>query len=116
MENNKTLDFYAWIVLLLSVLYFGGHFMVATANGWDGLIFDYGNSGDTDISIDTGTRETISDTVIIEPGYDIAVTDSENETIELEVITVNPDTGGPVQIEAYDSETNEYYDLEMNLR
>ena len=117
MEDNKTLDFYAWIVLLLSVLYFGGHFMVATANGWDGLIFDYGTGSDTDIEIGTGTRETVEDTGLIIPGGEIQVTDSEGITHDLEVIIVNPEIeDAPVTIEVYDSETNEYYDLEMNLR
>ena len=114
MEDNKTLDFYAWIVLLLSVLYFGGHFMVATANGWDGLIWDYGN--DADIEINAGTRETVEDTGLVIPGGEIEVIDSEGDVHNLEVIVVNPDTEGPVQIEAYDAETNEFYDLEMNLR
>lgn len=121
MENNKTLDFYAWIILLLTVLYIGGHFIVATANGWDGLI-SYGESlsgGDTapDIEIGTGTRETVEDTGLIIPGGEIQVTDSEGTAHDLEVIVVNPEIeGAPVTIEAYDSETNEYYDLEMNLR
>ena len=81
-------------------------------HGWDGIDL----STDTDISIDTGTRETITDTVIIEPGYDISVTDSEDEVIELEVITINPDTGGPVQIEGFDYETGTFIELEMAIK
>ena len=117
---EKQLDTTAWVVLLLSVLYFGGHFVVATANGWDGLI-DYGmsTSGDDiapDIEIEGGTRETIENNGLLIPGGEIQVTDSEGEVHDLEVIVKNPDTGGPVQIEAYDSATHEWYDLEMNLR
>ena len=114
------LDTSAWIILLLSVLYFGGHFIVAKANGWDGII-DYGmsTSGDDlapDIELNTGTRETVENSGLLIPGGEIQVTDSEGSVHDLEVIVINPDTGGPVQIEAYDSETNEYYDLQMNLR
>ena len=117
---EKRLDTAAWVVLLLTVVYIGGHFVVATANGWGGLI-DYGElSGDStasDIEIGTGTRETVEDTGLIIPGGEIQVTDSEGTVHDLEVIIVNPEIeGAPVTIEAYDSETNEYYDLEMNLR
>jgi hypothetical protein len=119
---EKQLDTAAWVVLFLAVVYMGGHFIVATANGWDGLI-DYPsmgtmtNSGGTaDIEVNTGTRETVEKSGLLIPGGEIQVTDSEGEVHDLEVIVKNPDTGGPVQIEAYDSETNEYYDLEMSLR
>jgi len=117
---ERHLDTAAWVVLLLTVVYIGGHFVVATANGWDGII-DYGmsTSGDDlapDIELNTGTRETVEDSGLVIPGGEIQVTDSEGTVHDLEVIIVNPDTGGPVQIEAYDSETNEYYDLEMNIR
>ena len=116
---ERHLDTAAWVVLLLTVVYIGGHFVVATANGWDGII-DYGElSGDStasDIELNTGTRETVEDSGLVIPGGEIQVTDSEGTVHDLEVIVVNPDTGGPVQIEAYDSETNEYYDLEMNIR
>ena len=116
MEDNKTLDFYAWIILLLTVLYVGGHFVVATANGWDGLL-DYGTEDTgTDIEINTGTRETVENSGLLLPGSEIQITDSEGETTDVELLAISPDTGGPVQIEVYDSETNEYYDLEMNLR
>ena len=59
---------------------------------------------------------TFTDNVIIEPGYDISVTDSEDEVIELEVITINPDTGGPVQIEGFDYETGTFIELEMAIK
>ena len=110
----------AWIVLLLSVLYFGGHFLVAIANGWDGVIdYNMSTSGEDiapDISIDTGTRETITDTVIIEPGYDIPVTDSGGNTIEMEIINVMPTPAGVDQIEVFNYETNESMELDMNNR
>ena len=120
---EKRLDTAAWIVLLLTVVYLMFHLIIAfpkIANGWDGII-DYGmsTSGNDiapDIEIGTGTRETVEDTGLLIPGGEIQVTDSEGTVHDLEVIVVNPDTGGPVQIEAYDSETNEYYDLEMNLQ
>ena len=116
---EKDLDTAAWVVLLLAIVYIGGHFIVATANGWDGII-DYGElSGDSiapDIELNTGTRETVEDTGLVIPGGEIQVTDSEGTVHDLEVIAVNPDIGGPVQIETYDSETNEYYDLEMNIK
>ena len=110
-QNAQLLNKCAWVVFAFTVIYFGAHIYVAKVNGWDGIDL----STDTDISIDTGTRSTIPDTVIVEPGYDISVTDSENETIELEVITVNPDTGGPVQIETFDYETGAYIELEMGI-
>jgi len=117
---EKNLDTTAWVILLLSVLYFGGHFIVATANGWDGVIdYNMSTSGDDlapDIELNTGTRETVENSGLLIPGGEIQVTDSEGSVHDLEVIVINPDTGGPVQIEAYDSETNEYYDLQMNLR
>ena len=81
-------------------------------HAWDGIDL----STDTDISIDTGTRETITDTVIIEPNYDIPITDAENETVEMTVITVMPTPAGIDQIEVYDSETNESMELEMSNR
>ena len=116
---ERHLDTAAWVVLLLTVVYIGGHFVVATANGWDGII-NYGElsggSTGSDIELNTGTREAVEDSGLIIPGGEIQVTDSEGTVHDLEVIIVNPDTGGPVQIEAYDSETNEYYDLEMNIR
>ena len=81
-------------------------------HAWDGSDL----STDTDVSIDTGTRETITDTVIIEPGYDVPITDSEGDTVEMTVITVMPTPAGIDQIEVYDSETNESMELEMSNR
>ncbi|MDC3375215.1 hypothetical protein OAW27_00050 [bacterium] len=109
---EKTLDTFAWVVLLLSVLYFGGHFIIATANAWDGVDL----STDSDISIDTGTRETITDTVIIEPGYDIPVTDSNGDTYDGEIISIMETPAGITQIEIHDYETNESVDVEMSIR
>ena len=112
---EKELNIYAWVVLLLSVLYFGGHFILALptiANGWDGVEL----STDSDISIDIGTRETITDTVIIEPGYDVPVTDSEDITIEMEIINIMPTPADIDQIEVYDYATGDYLDLSLDSK
>ena len=109
---EKKLDACALVILLLSVLYFGGHFIVATANGWDGVDL----STDSDISIDTGTRETITDTVIIEPGYDVPVTNSEDITIEMEIINIMPTPADIDQIEVYDYATGDYLDLSLDSK
>ena len=112
---EKELDTYAWVVLLLSVLYFGGHFILALptlASGWDGVDL----STDSDISIDTGTRETITDTVIIEPGYDVPVTNSEDITIEMEIINIMPTPADIDQIEVYDYATGDYLDLSLDSK
>ena len=105
----------AWALLLVFVIYIGIHFILAypkLVHGWDGVEL----STDTDISIDTGTRETITDTVIIEPNYDIPITNAEDETVEMTVITVMPTPAGIDQIEVYDSEANESIELEMSNR
>ena len=107
---EKTLDTFAWVVLLVSVLYFGGHFIIATANAWDGVDL----STDSDISIDTGTRETITDTVIIEPGYDVPVTDSNGDTSDVEVTSIIETPAGITQIEVHDYDTGEWRDVEMS--
>lgn len=112
---EKELNTYAWVVLLLSVLYFGGHFILALptlASGWDGVDL----STDSDISIDTGTRETITDTVIIEPGYDVPVTNSEDITIEMEIINIMPTPADIDQIEVYDYATGDYLDLSLDSK
>tara|TARA_R110002020_G_scaffold263423_6_gene478120 strand:+ start:298 stop:666 length:369 start_codon:yes stop_codon:yes gene_type:complete len=114
-KESKEVRLAVWTFLLAFVLFLTVHFILfypRISHSWDG--FDL--STDTSVSIDTGTRETITDTVIIEPGYDISVTDSEDEVIELEVITVNPDTGGPVQIEGFDYETGTFIELEMAIK
>ena len=114
-EIERGFTIAGWSILLVITIYITIHFIVAfpkLVHGWDGIDL----STDTDISIDTGTRETITDTVIIEPGYDISVTDSEDEVIELEVISINPDTGGPVQIEGFDYETGTFIELEMAIK
>tara|TARA_R110002110_G_scaffold52809_1_gene153208 strand:+ start:136 stop:492 length:357 start_codon:yes stop_codon:yes gene_type:complete len=117
---EKNLDTTAWIVLLLSVLYFGGHFMVAKANGWDGVLdYNMSTSGEDlapDISIGTGTRDTITDTVVIEPGYDIPITDSEGDTIEMEIINIMPTPAVIDQIEVYNYDTGDYLDLSLDSK
>ena len=84
---ERHLDTAAWVVLLLTVVYIGGHFVVATANGWDGII-DYGElSGEStasDIELNTGTRETVEDIGLFIPGGEIQVTDSEGTVQNVE--------------------------------
>jgi len=113
--DNKGTRMSAWTLLLVMVIYVGVHFILAypkLVHGWDGIDL----STDTDISIDTGTRETITDTVIIEPGYDVPITDAEGNTIEMEIINVMPTPAGIDQIEVYDSQANETIELEMSNR
>lgn len=113
--DSKGARMSAWALLLVVVIYISIHFILAypkLVHGWDGSDL----STDTDIFIDTGTRETITDTVIIEPNYDIPVTDAEGNTVEMTVITVTPTPAGIDQIEVYDSETNESIELEMSNR
>jgi hypothetical protein len=113
---EKELNTYAWVVLLLSVLYFGGHFILALptlASGWDGVDL----STDSDVSIDTGTRETIESTDLLAPATDIEIFDyTANESTDVEVQYIYPDTGGPVQVEVYDYATGEYSVLEMEIK
>ncbi len=99
-------------ILIIAVLYFGQHFLTSTANAWDGVEL----STDSDIFIDTGTRETITDTVIIEPGYDVPVTDSEDITIEMEIINIMPTPADIDQIEVYDYATGDYLDLSLDSK
>ena len=113
--DSKEAEMTAWALLLVFVIYIGIHFILAypkLVHGWDGIDL----STDTDISIDTGTKETIADTVIIEPNYNIPVTDAEGETVEMTITTVTPTPAGIDQIEVYDSETNESVELEMSNR
>lgn len=81
-------------------------------HAWDGSDL----STDTDVSIDTGTRETITDTIIIEPGYDVPVTDSNGDTSDGEIISIMETPAGITQIEIHDYETNESVDVEMSIR
>ncbi len=113
--KNPTDEKIAWVILFISIIYFVGHFIVAKANGWDGVI-DYGPSMGTDIEIGSGTRATIEDSGLLTPAVDVEVTDSEGVTTDVEVIYIYPDTGGPVQVEVYNPETNEYYELEMSIK
>ena len=111
-----------WICLL-SVLYFGGHFVKAHA--WDGFIelnSGYSNmfSPQEDIKVNAfntnDTRKTVEDSGVLIPGGEIQVTDSEGNVRDMEVIVVQEIEGGPVTIQGYIHETNEFYDLRMNLR
>ena len=114
---------FAWIALLLAVVYVGGHFIKAYA--WDGFIelnSGYSNvfSPQEDIKVNAfntnDTRKTVEDSGVLIPGGEIQVTDSEGNVHDMEVIVVQEIEGGPVKIQGYLQETNEYYDLQMNLR
>tara|TARA_R110000787_G_scaffold193566_4_gene305116 strand:+ start:2056 stop:2400 length:345 start_codon:yes stop_codon:yes gene_type:complete len=112
-KMEKNFELAAWVVLFLSVIYFGGHFIVANATAWDGLDADTGS----DISLDTGTRATIESNNVMEPGMDIEVFNYDsNESTDVEVQYTYPDTGGPVQVEVYDYATGEYSVLEMEIK
>jgi len=113
----------ALTILLLSVVYVGGHFVKAYA--WDGFIelnSGYSNmfSPQEDIKVNAfntnDTRKTVEDSGVLIPGGEIQVTDSEGNVHDMEVIVVQEIEGGPVTIQGYIHETNEFYDLRMNLR
>ena len=36
MNDDKNLERFAWVVIVFSIFYFGGHFLIALAYGWDG--------------------------------------------------------------------------------
>jgi len=131
MNDDKNLERFAWVVIVCSILYFGGHFLFALAYGWDGMnsssssapaatgrmmdnypSLDYGES----IELNTGTRVTVEDSGVLLPGGEVQITDSHGNIHDMEIITINPITGGPVQMEVYDAETGTYHDLEMNLQ
>lgn len=121
--DSKGARMSAWTLLLVMIVYITVHFILAyprLVHGWDGYIeYNMSTSGEDlspDISIDTGTRETITDTVIIEPGYDVPITDSEGSTTDMEIISIMPTPAGIDQIEVFDYETNESMDLEMSNR
>ena len=113
--DSKEVRFVMWIILLLSVLYIGGHFVKAHA--WDGTAeYNTDISTETDISIDTGTKQTIESTGQVTPGMDIEVHDWEtNETKEIEITNINPPTGGPTQMEGYSYDSGDYLDLRLDL-
>jgi len=112
-KMEKNFELAAWVILVVSVMYFGAHFIVATATAWDGVDLDTGS----DISLDTGTRATIESTGSIEPGMDVEVYNFDlNESMDLEIQSVDPDTGGPLQFEVYDYSTGEYSVLEMEIK
>ena len=112
-KMEKNFELAAWVILFLSVIYFGGHFISANATAWDGIDLDTGS----DISIDIGTRATIESTGSIESGMDLEVYDFDlNESKDVEIQYTYPDTGGPVQVEVYDYGTGEYSVLEMEIK
>ena len=101
--------------LLVFLLFLLIHMIVAfpkIVHAWDGTDL----STDTDVSIGNGTRETITDTTIIDPGYDVPVTDSEDITFEMEITNFMPTPAGIDQIEGHNYETNESVELEMDRR
>ena len=121
--DSKGARMSAWTLLLVMIVYISVHFILAyprLVHGWDGYIeYNMSTSGEDlspDISIDIGTRETITDTVIIEPGYDVPITDSEGSTTDMEIISIMPTPADIDQIEVFDYETNESMDLEMSNR
>ena len=121
--DSRSGRLFAWTILLLTVVYIGGHFVKAHA--WDGFIelnSGYSNvfSPQEDIKVNAfntnDTRKTVEDSGVLIPGGEIQVTDSEGNVHDMEVIVVQEIEGGPVKIQGYLQETNEYYDLQMNLR
>ena len=122
-KESKEVTIAVYLLQLIFVVFILVHVILALpkiVHGWDGVIdYNMSTSGEDlapDISIDTGTRETITDTVIIEPGYDIPITDSGGNTIEMEIINVMPTPAGIDQIEVFDYEANESMELDMNNR
>ena len=82
MEIDRYLNYFAIVILCFAVFYIGGHLIVATANGWDGINTDT----NTDIEITIGTKETVENSGLVIPGGDIQITDSKGEATDLEVI------------------------------
>lgn len=112
-SRNVKLSLYTFFLFFL--LFLLVHLIVAypkIVHAWDGTDL----STDTDVSISNGTRETVTDTTIIEPGYDVPVTDSEDTTIDMEVTSVISTPAGLDQIEGHNYETNESVELEMDMR
>ena len=112
-KESREVRLTAWTFLLVIVLFILVHVIVAfprIAHAWDGADL----STDTDISIDVGTRETITDTIIIEPGYDVPVTDSNGDISDVEIISTIETPAGITQIETYNYDAGEYADIEMS--
>ena len=84
-SRNVKLSLYTFLLVFL--LFLLVHLIVAypkIVHAWDGTDL----STDTDISIGNGTRETITDTTIIEPGYDVPVSDSNGDTSEMSKLLI----------------------------
>ena len=114
-KESRNVKLTVRMFLLVFLLFLLVHMIVAfpkIVHAWDGIDL----STDTDISISNGTRETITDTTIIEPGYDVSVTNSEDITFEMEIVNVMPTPAGIDQIEGHNYETNESVELEMDKR
>ena len=110
-SRNVKLSLYTFFLFFL--LFLLVHLIVAypkIVHAWDGTDL----STDTDVSIGNGTKETITDTVIIEPGYDIPVTDSNGDTSDVEVTSIIETPAGITQIEVHDYDTGEWRDIEMS--
>ena len=119
MNDDKNLERFAWVVIVFSIFYFGGHFLIALAYGWDGELNSLSENTaiyGTGLELNTGTRSTVENSGLVIPGGEVQIIDSEGNTHDMEVITINPDTGGPVRMELYDAETHEYYEMDMNIR
>ena len=114
-ELERSFTIAGWSILLIITVYITVHFIIAfpkIAHGWDGIDL----STDTDISIETGTRSTIPDTVIVEPMQEIDVHDWEaNESRSVTIINIDPPTEGPVQMEVQDYDTGDYIDLSLDI-
>ena len=114
-ELERSFTIAGWLILLIITVYIAVHFIIAfpkIAHGWDGIDL----SADTDVSIDTGTRATISDTVILEPMQEIDVHDWEtNESKSVTIINIDPLTDGPVQMEVQDYDTGDNIDLTLDI-
>ena len=118
MNDDKNLERFAWLVIVFSIFYFGGHFLIALAYGWDGRMMDHYPSMDygESIELNMGTRATVEESGLLVPGGDVQITDSDGNIHDMEVISINPITNGPVQMDVYDFETGTFHDLEMNMQ
>ena len=117
-ELNKSLTTAGWWICLIITIYVLVHFILAfpkLVHAWDGTA-SVDLSQETDVSIDTGTRATISDTVILEPMQEIDVHDWEtNESKSMTIIKIDPLTDGPVQMEVQDYDTGDNIDLTLDI-
>lgn len=124
-KESKEVRLAIWTFLLIVVLFITVHFIIAypkLVHAWDGAVeYNMDTSGedltpDVDISVDTGTRQTIESLRQITPGMNLELHDWEtNETKEVEIIKIDPATGGPVQMEVYDYDTGNHLDLRLDL-